>query len=446
MGFGNLGIALGSGVDEYNNQRKLAREDETLAMQKAAEARQAEQFGWQRDDQKRKSEIQQRQDAVMRAAQANAGFLRELDSLPDDKLGEFTGRVSQHYNQDPAWANGMYANMTTVEGKPYVVHGNMAKLGGVQMIPVTRDGIRGALGQMNDDLQRRLALAGGAETYMPYASEQQKLALQGREVGAKERSNEITDKHYQRSDATNDAYKTIMGQYYQGKLSLEQAQLGIERLKANATINAARMGSPITMYDDAGNPAFAIPTYSKAGGLPQLNVISAPQGYSFTPKASGAKGANAMPQMTVADYAKLEELADARASLLARDPANKNQKPTFLRDVAKEQILSEMGYGTSVKGVQGRGAPGSLGNPYAANATARGASPYPEEAPMSADAWTEPDLSALYVPTRGGVAPGGFYGSRPAAPVVQEAAPRPNAFYPSGGVGLVDLGIPRRQR
>lgn len=186
MDFSNLGVALGAGVDEYNNQRRMAREDAREKRDAEQFGMQKEQFGWQRDAEKRKSEIQQRQDAVMRAAQANAGFLQELDSLPDDKLGEFTGRVSQHYNQDPAWANGMYANLTNVEGKPYVVHGNMAKLGGVQMIPVTREGIRGALGQMNDDLQRRLALAGGAETYMPYADKQREFGIKDRQAHADE--------------------------------------------------------------------------------------------------------------------------------------------------------------------------------------------------------------------------------------------------------------------
>ena len=443
MGFGNLGIALGSGVDEYNNQRKLAREDEILAMQKAAEARQAEQFGWQRDDQKRKSEIQQRQDAVMRAAQANAGFLQELDSLPDDKLGEFTGRVSQHYNQDPAWANGMYANLTNVEGKPYVVHGNMAKLGGVQMIPVTREGIRGALGQMNDDLQRRLALAGGAETYLPYASDQQKLALQGREVGAKERSNEITNQHYQRSDATNDAYKTIMGQYYQGKLSLEQAQLGIERLKANALINQAKAGSTIQMYDAEGNPALAS-LVTDRNGKQTLNPLSAPAGYMFRPKESAVKPPL---QLTAEQAIKMETDAREMLPALRQEFKGKNYSDAQLMTEARSRTLDALNSWShgGVKGAVSSGPASGLRVPQSYSTTSRSAAPYPEEAPMDANAWTEPDLSALYTPTRG-VAPGGFYGSRPAAPVVQEAAPRPNAFYPSGGVGLVDLGIPRRQR
>lgn len=444
MDFSNLGVALGAGVDEYNNQRRMAREDAREKRDAEQFGMQKEQFGWQRDDQKRKSEIQQRQDALMRAAQANAGFLQELDSLPDDKLGEFTGRVLQHYNQDPAWANGMYANLTNVEGKPYVVHGNMAKLGGVQMIPVTRDGIRGALGQMNDDLRRRLALT-SPEGYAAYADKQDELGIK-RDANAIEREykgrNGVMDRRYGESNELGWFNARNSDKYHMGELDLRRLQLQQQAAQHAEAQRMGRMGQPVTMYE-GDTPVLVTPVMNRDGSV--SHVKSPFNGLQYTPKSSGAKGGGAMPQMTVADYAKLEELADARASLLARDPANKNQKPTFLRDVAKEQILSEMGYGTSVKGVQGRGAPGALGNPYAANATARGASPYPEEAPMSADAWTEPDLSALYTPTRG-VAPGGFYGSRPAAPVVQEAAPRPNAFYPSGGVGLVDLGIPRRQR
>ncbi len=45
---GNLGIAMGAGVDQWNRQQVLDRGDEELALRKQQAAQQQEQFGWQR--------------------------------------------------------------------------------------------------------------------------------------------------------------------------------------------------------------------------------------------------------------------------------------------------------------------------------------------------------------------------------------------------------------
>ncbi len=266
---GNLGVALGAAADEFNNQRRMARED-------ARDKREEEQFGWAREEQARKKRIGDEADAIMKEFNDLDTYYRGAEKIGDDQLGEYIKTGISRYNENPLYKNGMFANVSMVDGKPMIVHGNMAKLGGVQMMPVDRDTLRQGYESMRGMLMERLART-SPEAYQQHFYKERDFNLKGREVGAKE--TEVRQK----------------GEYQQGILDWHDKQ-------------ASR---PQFMQDGTGRILAISPDAKLLGTFG-----------SARPVTGGHGGAGKMP-LTTQEQASLKSIMDRYAA--ETDPAKRAQ-------------------------------------------------------------------------------------------------------------------------
>ena len=105
MSWGGLGVALGAATQEWNNQRKLAREDEALAMQKQQHANQQEQFGWTRDAQTEQKRVQDAEKALAAKYQPLFAGAAKGDYSGFDPL------IQAYNSQQGGFGDGHYAGM-----------------------------------------------------------------------------------------------------------------------------------------------------------------------------------------------------------------------------------------------------------------------------------------------------------------------------------------------
>ncbi len=105
MNWGGLGVALGAATQEWNNQRKMAREDEAFAMQKQQHANQQEQFGWQRDAQTEQKRIQDAEKALAAKYQPLFAAAAKGDYSGFDPL------IQAYNSQQGGFGDGHYAGM-----------------------------------------------------------------------------------------------------------------------------------------------------------------------------------------------------------------------------------------------------------------------------------------------------------------------------------------------
>lgn len=105
MNWGGLGVALGAATQEWNNQRKLAREDEALAMQKQQHANQQEQFGWARDAQTEQKRVQDAEKALAAKYQPMFAAAAKGDYSGFDPL------IQAYNSQQGGFGDGHYAGM-----------------------------------------------------------------------------------------------------------------------------------------------------------------------------------------------------------------------------------------------------------------------------------------------------------------------------------------------
>ena len=105
MNWGGLGVALGAATQEWNNQRKMAREDEAFAMQKQQHANQQEQFGWQRDAQTEQKRVQDAEKALAAKYQPLFAAAAKGDYSGFDPL------IQAYNSQQGGFGDGHYAGM-----------------------------------------------------------------------------------------------------------------------------------------------------------------------------------------------------------------------------------------------------------------------------------------------------------------------------------------------
>ena len=115
MNTAGLGVALGAATQEWNNQRKMAREDEAFEMQKQQHANQQEKFGWERDTQLEQKRVQDAEKALA------AKYKPLFEGAAKGDYSGFGDLISAYNSQQGAFGDGHYAGMqSTPQGT--VVH------------------------------------------------------------------------------------------------------------------------------------------------------------------------------------------------------------------------------------------------------------------------------------------------------------------------------------
>ena len=115
MNMAGLGVALGAATQEWNNQRKMAREDEAFEMQKQQHANQQEKFGWDRDAQMEQKRVQDAEKALA------AKYKPLFEGAAKGDYSGFGDLISAYNSQQGAFGDGHYAGMqSTPQGT--VVH------------------------------------------------------------------------------------------------------------------------------------------------------------------------------------------------------------------------------------------------------------------------------------------------------------------------------------
>ena len=228
MNFANLGIAMGAGVDEYHKQL-----DSNL--KQTQEARAAEQFEWQKAQQERQRRIQGEQDALMKEFADLDNYYKGAAGVADDQLGEYIKSGMDKYNNHPLYKNGMFANVTNVDGRPMIVHGNMAKLGGVQMMPVDRKTLDEGYNHMRSMLMERLAATDPA-LYQQRFDKDRDFGVKTEEVGLKRQ--EVADK----------------GAYYRGSLEVDNKRADRPTITQDGTGRVLAISPDGRLLGTFGNP------------------------------------------------------------------------------------------------------------------------------------------------------------------------------------------------
>lgn len=377
MNFANLGIAMGAGVDEYHRQL-----DSNL--KQTQEARAAEQFEWQKTQQERQRRIQGEQDALMKEFADLDNYYKGAAGIADDQLGEYIKSGMDKYNNHPLYKNGMFANVTNVDGRPMIVHGNMAKLGGVQMMPVDRKTLDEGYNHMRGMLMERLAATDPA-LYQQRFDKDRDFGQKGREIAVKERGNEI-EYEFKRPGGT---YHTI---HQEDNVSKERvsaannaASIKAHQISAGPGYARVNMERELIQNNRAVAQKYA-PLFEQAQlaldnaySSKDQNLIRAAeqnanmlqmrmrneiesknpsgQGLQLRMQSQSGGGGGKLSEMTPADAASLDAQIAERASLKAKVDPNYakllKQDPVAAKNTAANELAAEYAQrGVFIKGLR----------------------------------------------------------------------------------------------
>lgn len=236
----NLGIALGAGAQEWRKQREDDRLD-------AREARESEQFGWQRHQHERQASQQNQMDAVTKkyAAlrdQASKGDLSFIPTL----MGEYNAQTG-------AFNDGHTVAMQSTP-KGQVMHRIGSDGNVVQSYEMSPQTVNQLLGEaMMAEMQYA-----SPEMAVQRFDKDREYGLKGREVGTKEEGNRIHAEHFRRSDATMEQYRRDQASMFPYQQKLLEAQAGYyRRMPHDSGGGAASNNKWVPLANDAdGAPVF----------------------------------------------------------------------------------------------------------------------------------------------------------------------------------------------
>lgn len=296
MGFENLGIALGAATNEWNNQRRMARDD-------AAEQRLTTEWQQKQEQYARQQRQQQEADDILAEYKANDAYFAGAKDVPDDQLGAYIQQGITKYNTDPRYKNGMFAKMEVVDGKPFLIHAD-EKLQQSQVVPVTREMLGQAQETMRGALLERLASV-SPEALTQHLTRQEMLGLERRKVGASERT---ADAAFTNAEA-NRGYKEYLERQPKAVAngSWVMGDDGKYRQLYNAAGGAGGAGAALTQQIWAANK--------------ELNAKFAPQFEAVEKELSAAyEGGN--PQAIRAAQAKAHMLQGAyQREMVTKNPS-----------------------------------------------------------------------------------------------------------------------------
>ena len=299
------GVALGSGVNQYMRMDEMARQNKKLEMDKALN------------------------DQQVQRGQYELNQLRELDNLRNEyaDINSSIARGDYLQNENARKWLGLYDNNDGPFNDGYRSQIVANPNGGQVMNFVDADGKVGRSVDLTPQNVRQLA-ADAYRQRMQFVSpqmfmENQKLDQENRKIS--------TDERYK--------LNVIPGINTEDRLSREriaQMQLGPQYARLNFEQSRAKFGNPQTMYDADGNPAIGVPVQNPDGTI-RWAMSSAPQGYAFTPKTSGAK-APVNPE-DVKEYRKaMTELGPRPVPVSGLMGGVKNQKAIDQWDAAAMNI------------------------------------------------------------------------------------------------------------
>lgn len=180
MNWGGLGVALGAATQEWNNQRRMTREDEAFKMQQEQHKNAQEKFGWERDAQTEQRRVQEAEKAL--AAKYQPLF---AGALKGDYSG-FGDLIHAYNSQQGGFGDGHTAAMqSTPQGT--VVHrldGKGQAVGSYQLNPQTAMEL----------LQQAYMMERGGLGHNQFR-EVQEYGLKNRQVRATERTADATVKN-----------------------------------------------------------------------------------------------------------------------------------------------------------------------------------------------------------------------------------------------------------
>lgn len=177
MNFGNLGVALGAGVDEWHKQQEESRKQ-------TAEERAALQFQQQQEQYARQQKIRADRDALIKEYQDFDGYLKGMDGVADDKLADYVRQGVTRYNTNPYYKNGLFGQVVEHKGAPHIAHGSFQDQN-LEYIPVTREHAKQVGAAMQQMLRERLAMV-DSDKMEGFLDHREKMGLEGRKVGADE--------------------------------------------------------------------------------------------------------------------------------------------------------------------------------------------------------------------------------------------------------------------
>lgn len=198
--FQNLGIALGSGVDEWHRQQEESRKQ-------TAEERAALQFKQQQEQYTRQQKIRDTRDKLIKEYQDFDGYLKGMDGVADDKLADYVRQGVTRYNTNPYYKNGLFGQVVEHKGAPHIAHGSFQDQN-LEYIPVTREHAKQAGAAMQQMLREQLAMV-DSDKMEGFLDHREKMGLEGRKVGAEEDKVLAVKGHYK---DIADHYRWVEGQ------------------------------------------------------------------------------------------------------------------------------------------------------------------------------------------------------------------------------------------
>lgn len=363
MNFGNLGIALGAGVDEWNNQRKMARDD-------AAESRAAETFKQQQEQYLRQKEMQAAQDAIMKKYAAYEDPISKGDySFAPELLGKYNAN-------DGAFSDGHYAIMqSTPNGQ--VVHFAGPNGQVVRSVDLNPQSAR----QLVQDAMMSELMFTSPELARSQYNANRDYSLKQGELGVKQDSNNIHRAHYERSDATTAQHYADWAAHQRAQLALQQGELSLKQRALNASAAASSFGQTQYLNGQDGGVVAVTPVRNKNGTVSYPATPLA--GVGLTPKMSGEKPTRQLTEMSIADAQALSDHVNQATAMRAKADANFAKLLKADPAAARQQVISGLSDQYNELGVRVRG----LGLPQAPQSTEMkmppgyGAAQPPESAP-----------------------------------------------------------------
>ena len=190
MNFGNLGIAMGAGVDEMHKQRATDREDAQAQRQAQEWAQKQEQYARQ----------QKQQLAMDNLTSKYAGYREKAAKGDHSFLDELGGEYNKNQG---AWADGQEVyKQSTPQGEMAHFVGADGKV--ARSMPINQQ----TVSQMLNDAYMAELKYTSPEMFQSGYYKDREHGLKTQELGVKQEGNTITRDHYARADATNDAHLT----------------------------------------------------------------------------------------------------------------------------------------------------------------------------------------------------------------------------------------------
>lgn len=368
MALGNMArgaVPVAMELDQQaENTRRWEAENGRAA---AAEARNLQQFNFQKQQLERQRAQQAAQDAYMAEAERLGGFRERLDS------GEDPNTVAL---QLAASRNGV-AGLTTVGGQPVIANGSLAR-NDTQVAPVTREALLKGLAASDAALRRRLAMT-SPEGFQKWYADEVDRGLKSRQVDAAEIAanaaarNSRTQELYRENEATLLPYRQ---QLLEGQTSSAHAGAAVNNMQA-------QMGRYTNgqMVVDATGTAWQVGVrHNPATGSPESYKFELGKG--FVPGgARGGQGGKPLSELSVTDRIAILERADARIAAdpriqeLSKGNAQQQAAAAELTDQIVRAEFARLGYpvdtpvrlkgtdSTAVMGGVGNGAPAVLQMP-----------------------------------------------------------------------------------